>query len=91
MKRALIVFAKMLVLIIIATAFLAMMTRVFPPPRDTNTGAGMVIGVMVVSIITSLFYFIGSLIWRAKESFFFKVVLVTNLLIAIISALSIAK
>ncbi|MTI26006.1 hypothetical protein [Fulvivirga kasyanovii] len=90
MKNIFILVGKSLLLMIISAAFLAIATRVFPPPKNHPAGTGAVIGVLVVTAFTSLLYIIISTIWKSRESFFFKVVLITNLLIALFSMLSVS-
>lgn len=90
MKNILILLGKSLLLMIISAAFLAIATRIFPPPKNHPAGTGAVVGVLMITGVTSLLYIIISAIWKSKESFFFKVVLITNLLVAVFSMLSVS-
>lgn len=89
MKTYLIIIGKSLLIMVMSAAFLAIATRVFPPPKN-DASTGMVVGILVVMGVTSVIYAIVSAIWRHKESFLFKAILVTNLLIALFSVLSIS-
>lgn len=90
MKNSLILVGKSLLIMILSVAFLAIATRVFPPPKNDPAGTGVVVGVLMVTTFTSLVYLIISAIWRSRESFFFKAILITNLLIAFFSLLSVS-
>ncbi|MBL6449460.1 hypothetical protein JMN32_24320 [Fulvivirga sp. 29W222] len=91
MKNFLILIGKSLLIMILSVAFLAIATRIFPPPQNHPNGTGMVVGVLMIIGLTSLLYIVISAIWRSKESFFFKIILITNLLIALFSMFSVSQ
>lgn len=82
-KKALQIFGKMILIVIINVICLGLLTHMLPPVHET-----VVLMLLAILGVTVFLYMVASLIWPKKGALFFKITLLFNLLLSIFSLAS---